>query len=351
MTEYIKLLEDLIRCRPVSTDIPAVNKATELMRDFLAGHGLHCTLEDAPDGRKILYAAPRDGKSPEYLLNAHLDVVPAQESMFSPYVEGSRIYGRGSNDCLGCAVAIARALVLAGQDGKAGAFFSADEEIGGDTTAWMVRHDYKAEKLVIILDASPWSINYAQKGILNLTLAAHGKAGHAAHPWEADNALDRLIDGYVKVRNAWPAMSEAHYTDSLAATICQAGSVLNRIPERAEMKLNIRYVNPEDKEKIIEKIRSLSGLEVLCGDDCCPPVACDPEAPALKELRSAMEKAFHREIGLTRMCGATDARHFPADTPVAVLGIEGEGCHSDGEWADLDCIRDYSEMLAGVIKA
>ena len=139
-----------------------------------------------------------------------------------------------------------------------------------------------------------------KQGILNLTLAAHGKAGHAAHPWEADNALDRLIDGYVKVRNAWPAMSEAHYTDSLAATICQAGSVINRIPERAEMKLNIRYVNPEDKEKIIEKIRSLSGLEVLCGDDCCPPVACDPEAPALKELRSAMEKAFHREIGLTK---------------------------------------------------
>ena len=34
-----------------------------------------------------------------------------------------------------------------------------------------------------------------------------------------------------------------------------------------------------------------------------------------------------------------------------ILGIAGEGCHSDGEWADLDCIQAYSEMLAGVIKA
>ena len=35
----------------------------------------------------------------------------------------------------------------------------------------------------------------------------------------------------------------------------------------------------------------------------------------------------------------------------AILGIAGEGCHSDGEWADLDCIQAYSEMLAGFIKA
>ena len=351
MTEYTHLLENLIRCRAVSADIPAVNRATEVMRQFLSSHGLFCTVETDDKGRNILYAAPREGKTPEYLLNAHLDVVPAEESMFTPVCKDGRMYGRGANDCQGCAVAIARALVLAGKDGKAGAFFSADEEIGGDTTAWMIRAGYRPRKLGIIVDADPWSINYAQKGILNLTLVAHGRAGHAAAPWDSDNALDRLIDGYVKVRSAWPAMSPDIYGDSLAATVCQAGSVVNRIPERAEMKLNLRYVNPEDKEKIIENIRAISGLEVLYGNDCCPPVACDPEAPALKDLRSAMEKAFGREIGLTRMCGATDARHFPADTPVAVLGIAGEGCHSDGEWADLESIRLYSEMLAGVIKA
>lgn len=351
MKEYISLLEELIKCRAVSSDIPAVNQATMLMHDFLAGHGLYCKLEEDAAGHKILFAAPREGKNPEYLMNAHLDVVPAEEHMFTPEVKGNRIYGRGTGDCQGCAVAIARALVLAGKDGRAGAFFSADEEVGGDTTAWMVAQGYRASKLAIIVDAAPWSITYAQKGILNLTLTAVGKAGHAAAPWDSDNALDRLIDGYVKIRAAWPEMKPEIYGDTMAATICQVGSVVNRIPERAEMKLNIRYVKPEDREKIMENLRTLSGLDVRCGDDCCPPVACDPEAPALQELRCAMEKAFGREITLTRMCGATDARHFPTDVPVAVLGIEGEGCHSDGEWADLDCIRAYSEMLAGVIRA
>ena len=351
MKEYIALLEDLIRCRPVSSNIPAVNNATMRMRDFLSAHGLYCTLEEAPDGRKLLYAAPREGKTPDYLLNAHLDVVPAEESMFTPTHQGNRMYGRGATDCLGNAVAVARALVLAGKDGKAGAFFSADEETGGDTTALMVRKGYAAKKMVIIMDANPWSITYAQKGILNVKLTARGKAGHAAAPWDSDNALDRLIDGYVKIRNAWPEMKPEIYGDSLAATICQCGSVINRIPEIAEMKLNIRYVTPGGEEKILQMIRSVSGLEAEALDDRCPPVACDPEAPALKELRQTMEKAFNRPIALERLCGATDARHFPQETPVAILGIAGEGCHSDGEWSDLDCIQAYSEMLAGFIKA
>ena len=47
MKEYIALLEDLIRCRPVSSNIPAVNNATMRMRDFLSAHGLYCTLEEA----------------------------------------------------------------------------------------------------------------------------------------------------------------------------------------------------------------------------------------------------------------------------------------------------------------
>ena len=179
MTEYIALLEDLIRCRPVSSDIPAVNNATMRMRDFLSAHGLYCTLEESADGRKLLYAAPREGKKPDYLFNAHLDVVPALESMFTPVQQGNRMYGRGATDCLGNATAIARALVLAGKDGKAGAFFSADEETGGETTAFMVQKGYIAEKMVIIMDANPWSITYAQKGILNVTLTARGKAGHS----------------------------------------------------------------------------------------------------------------------------------------------------------------------------
>lgn len=348
MKEYIELLEKLIRCRAASADIPAVNRATMLMHDFLAAHGLYCKLEESADGRKILYAAPREGKTPDYLFNAHLDVVPALEPMYNPEVRGDRIYGRGASDCQGCAVAIARALVLAGPNGRAGAFFSADEELGGNTTAAMVRLGYLPKKLAVIVDAGAWSITYAQKGILNATLVAHGRAGHASRPWDHDNALDRLIDGYVKVRAAWPKMGPDIWGDTMAATICHVGTVSNRVPEIAELTLNIRYTELGGDRKIIDFLRETSGLEVKTDSHACPPVTCDPNDPEIRNLRQIMEKSFGRSIELRRMCGATDARHFPAGIPVALLGIEGEGCHADVEWASLECIRLYSEMLAAL---
>ena len=346
MNKYVELLETLIRCRAVSGDIPAVNRASTIMRDFLAAHGLCCKFEESADGRKILYASPNGEKTPEFLFNAHLDVVPAPEAMYRPEIRGGRIYGRGTSDCQGCAVAIARALVLAGKNGRAGAFFSADEELGGNTTAEMVRLGYLPQKLAVIVDAEAWSITYAQKGILSVRLVARGRAGHASTPWNYDNALDRLIDGYVKVRAAWPKMGADIWGDTMAATICRAGTVGNRIPELAEMTLNIRYTEPGDDGRILDFLRRTSGLEVEADPHACPPVTCDPENPEIRNLRRIMTKSFGREIELIRMCGATDARHFPAGVPVAVLGIAGEGCHSDVEWADLESIRLYSEMLA-----
>ena len=137
MTEYIALLEDLIRCRPVSSDIPAVNNATMRMRDFLSAHGLYCTLEESADGRKLLYAAPREGKKPDYLFNAHLDVVPALESMFTPVQQGNRMYGRGATDCLGNAVAVAR--FLGGVDCQVQVSPGCSFALGGIGYGWLHR--------------------------------------------------------------------------------------------------------------------------------------------------------------------------------------------------------------------
>ena len=87
MQEYLKLLEDLIRLRPVSEDVPAVNRATDLIRKFLAAKGLHCAVEEL-DGRKILYASNVPGKETDLLLNAHIDVVPAAyESQYEPEIK------------------------------------------------------------------------------------------------------------------------------------------------------------------------------------------------------------------------------------------------------------------------
>jgi len=347
---------DLLRIPSVTDDIPQVNRAVAAMRAWLEARGLHCATETMPDGREFLYASVVEGdRTPKLLLNAHLDVVPAAPEQFEPRVEDGNVAARGTSDCKGNALAIATALAaLAGSGASVGAIFSSDEEEGGATTGEAVARGYRATGLAVVLDAGPWSITYSQKGILSLRLVAKGRGGHASEPWRFDNPIDRLFDGWTRLRAAWPAIAdeEGHWGDSLAATVVRAGAVHNQIPGEASMVANIRFVEPGAIPRIEAFVRATSGLEVEVLSTC-EPVVCDADAPALAALREAMAKAFGREIPMVRMHGATDARHFtgPGAAPVAMIGVEGWRCHDEGEGATLASIRAYADLLVSFARS
>ena len=318
MTIDLPFFLDLLRIPSVTDDVPQVNRAVAAMRGWLEARGVFCETEAMPDGREFLYASVRRGeRTPKLLLNAHLDVVPASPALFEPVVDGDKVRGRGTQDCKGNAVAMATALAaLAGSGASVGAVFSTDEEEGGATSGEAVRRGYRSTVL---------------------TLA-----------WCFDNPIDKLLDGWARVRAAWPAIPEDewHWGDSIAATVVRAGSVHNQIPDEAEMVANVRYVNPGDEPRIEAMIRETSGLEVELLASC-EPVFCDENAPALAALRGAMAAAFGREIPMQRMQGATDARHFagPGAAPVAIIGVEGAACHEDREWARLSTVQAYADLL------
>ena len=350
MSDSLELLKKLIRCKPVSERADLVNRAESVMRNYLESKGLYCVTEQI-DGRSVLYASTLPGKVQDFLLNAHLDVVPAPEEMFEPVEKDGRLYARGSADCLGNAVCIAEILCRCAGKASVSALFTADEEIGGRTTAAMVERGYAARKMVLILDASPYAIAHAQKGILTLTLRAHGKGGHSSEPWRLDNPIDRLIDGYVKLREAWPPLPEgSHWGNTMAPCILRAGSVSNQVPDTAEMLLNIRYVSDEDGQRIPARIREITGLEVITGMTS-RPVVVEESHPRMQELKLAMEHKFPGQpIHFIRMDGATDARHFvKLGVPIAILGTLGDGMHSSGEWADLQNLRDYADLLTAFL--
>ena len=107
---FVDLLCEMIRMRPVSRDIEAVNRVQRRVQEFLTEKGLYCTMEK--DGeREVLFAATTPGKVQDLLLCAHLDVVPAEvESQYEPYISEGILYGRGSSDCMGNAIACMKAM-------------------------------------------------------------------------------------------------------------------------------------------------------------------------------------------------------------------------------------------------
>ena len=353
MKEYLKLLDELIRLRPATENIPAVNRVAETIRDFLAGRGLHCAMEEL-DGRKILYASNVPGKTPDLLLNAHLDVVPAAyESQYEPdYRDDGWLYARGASDCLGNAVCIVKSLCEADPSVSVGAIFTTNEETGGETTGHMVKLGYQAKRLIMVMDHwNNYNICYAQKGILIAKLTAHGKGGHSSAPWAFDNPIDKLMDGYLKFRQTWknPTKEDAWHT-SMAATIISGGLVGNQIPDTAEMLLNFRFLEPGENEEIMQRLREVTGLEVTLVETC-PPVTVSQDSPELKILADTVEEIAGVRPGFDRMNGATDARWFASlNMPIAIMGIQGEGAHAKVERCKVDSIELFSRIVLAVAR-
>jgi succinyl-diaminopimelate desuccinylase len=350
MKDTISLLKELIPLHPVSSDIPAVNEATGVLQDYLMAGGAYCQVEEI-DGRQVLFAATHDTKCPDVLLNAHVDVVPAEANQFAPVEKEGWLHGRGSGDCLGHAVICAQTILRSLGERSVGAIFSADEEIGGDTTLGMVERGYGAGRLVLVVDGASHAIAVAQKGILSVTLVATGKAAHSSAPWLGDNAIDRLIDGYQRIRCIFPEVKQGdEWHNTLAAACINGGTAHNRIPDHAEMTINIRFVDPDERNSIVAKLHELSGLEVKVLMEC-PPVVFSEDTPEFRTLGECMKQRLDHEIAFVRMNGATDARHFAAlGVPVAIIGAPARDIHGDDEAVDIASLLAYESLLAAAVE-
>ena len=344
--ETYDLLCAMIREYPVSGRAEALNRNAARLREYLEKHGVACSVTDI-GGLHLLYAESSPGSRPEYLFNAHMDVVPAvSEAQKEPVRQGDELHARGAYDCLGAVACIAELLADSAGKYKASAFFTMDEEQGGSTTKAMIRKGFVPEKAILIIDGSSGSIAYAQKGILSIQLKAHGKGGHASVPWRFVNPIDLLLDGYFRLRSAWRQPDEQDFwKDSMAATVISGGAVTNQIPDEAEMTLNIRYTKRDDQEKILSFIREKTGLEVrlLRQSD---PVEMAPDHPELLRLRECLQRILGRDIAVERICGASDARHCAGTgLPVLIIGIDGGGVHAADEFCRLSSIDELRNAL------
>lgn len=346
---FINLLCDLIRTRPESSNIAAVNKAQAKMMQFLSARGIHCTMER--DGeRDVLFAATTPGKVMDYILCVHMDVVPAiNEKQYEPVIKDGVMYARGCKDCLGHAVSAAKILCSVPAGKKVGCIFTANEEIGGSTTAFMVQKGYTATKMGFVLDGGN-GVVYAQKGIINFTVTAYGKGGHSSAPWVFDNPVEKLVTGLHNVVSKWEnPTSLDDWRPSLAVTVLKASNASNRVPDKAEATINVRVVSLEDFDRIQEFIQKNSGLEVK-RSKTTDPFSTDPNSKEMQQVLAAYNRAFKRDTKPMRMSGATDARHlYKIGCPIFITGIDGKDSHGADESIELESIDKLVSMILDII--
>ena len=355
--DYVRDLSELLAIPSVSANKAETDRAIEWMQAFLEKRGVWCAVEKWPeDGRKVLYAATKPGlKNPDYTLVTHLDVVDAPAAQFVPRLVGSRLYARGASDTK--CVAYAAAKILERLNGKAsvGCIFSANEELGGATTGYMVGLGYGVPgKMVFVFDGGGATnrINTACKGCAYYRVTAYGKSGHASNPQNCDNPFYKLARAALKIEAEYPFQKKGEWGNVAAVTIMHGGDSQNRIPESAEMTVNVRFVEEGGLEKERELLERLTGLktELIRGTPAAVSNIEDPEFVRLKDFLA--KRRPETPIKIIRSSGANDSRYFPqfGKPMVGVGGISTHGAHSDDEWIDLDTVDPQIDLMCDFLR-
>ena len=297
-------------------DLPSESRDEARLAEHVAGL--------LPDARELgdtgVLAGPEGAR---VLLGGHLDTVPAQGNRPGRR-DGERVHGLGASDMKG-ALAVMIELVRDGL--PLGALFFGREELPlteSALTPLLERHPLSPE-LVVMMEPTDNELHAGCLGNVNATWTFHGRAGHSARPWLADNAITRAAAGISALAAHEP---EPHDYDGLrfvevaSVTRVAGGIAGNVIPDRAEAHVNYRYAPGRTPEQAEARLRELcDGHGELRVDANAPsgPVARGPLVDALiaaGELEVAPKQAW-TPVAEFGMAGLPAVNFGPGDPPQA----------------------------------
>ncbi len=294
----VRLLHDLVTIPSVSG---AEEEAARLVEATVRGWGLDVNRDDA----SVTISLQAQSPGPTLALVSHLDVVPPGEGWtrdpYTPAVEGTRLYGRGSGD----AKASVAAMTLAARDlaqrggparGRLVVILGYGEETKHTTMGRALAAAGRVDAAVV---GEPTNLDFAiaQRGLMMVDLVARGEQHHAAYPAEdgaASNSILLLarelgkLGGLFRERRH-PVLGFATATP----TMLEGGISRNVTPPVARAVLDVRSTPSWTHAELAAEIRRALDIEVVVASDRLVP--CEtPPGSRLLELASAVRPAARR---------------------------------------------------------
>lgn len=263
VNDAIELLKKLIATPSVSrNETDAANIMQHQMESY--------NLVPKREGNNLWVMSPEwDENKPTLLLNAHIDTVkPAStwtRDPFTPTIEGDRLYGLGSNDCGGgltILLQVFRWLTLRSQPYNLIYLASAEEEVSGKDGFTRALPLLPHIDVAIVGEPTGMQPAIAEKGLMVLDVAAHGKSGHAARN-EGINAIYEALDDMVWIRDyKFKKVSPLLGPTKMTLTVVNAGTQHNVIPDLCSMLVDIRTNEYYKNEDVYEFIKAHLKSEV-----------------------------------------------------------------------------------------
>lgn len=244
----------------------------QFMTELLSQAGFHVVRQPVTSGRENIFATL---DQPTVVFCTHLDVVPPHLDF---HEDDQWLHGRGVQDAKGIAAAMTAAAVRLKEQGerRIALLFTVGEEVGSDGAKAANALSPKGRFLV---NGEPTEnrLCIGQKGVLQLTLRATGRAAHSAYPDEGSSAIDALLDTLQRIR-AIPLPSDP----TLGPTTLNIGRIsggvaTNVIPAEAYADLLFRTVAPTAALK--EAVHAALAPQVACQIGFETPFVASPDLP------------------------------------------------------------------------
>lgn len=369
-----RLIEDLsalVRIDSTNPDLVAngagEKKVALQVVDWMREMGLEVDVwAPVPDRPNVVGVLPGTGNGRSLMLNAHTDTVGVEgmDAPFAPRTEGSRMYGRGTQDMKGS---------LAAQLEAVRAIQRTDGALPGDVVvAAVIDEEYESkgtEALLeryrtdgaIVTEPTDLDLALAHKGFIWIDVETRGRAAHGSRPDEGVDAnmhmgrvLGRLdeLNQDLRGRSGHPLVG----APSLHAAQIEGGTAASVYSASCSLRVERRTVPGESMDDVRDEIQGL--LDELGDADSTfearsriafarEPFEVSPDASIVDAVRQAgTDVVGHapREGGQTFW---TDAALLAAEgTETVVFGPAGGGLHTTEEWVDLDSVVHLAEILA-----
>lgn len=246
----------------------------------------------------FLWARARRPDVPLLVLAGHYDTVPAQDNV-PGHIAGEAVHGCGASDMKGgVAVAVELVRELAGREPGAvdvALLLFGREELPPSFDPLPALFDgcplVHDAALAVLLEPTDLEIQAGCVGNVTARVTFHGRSGHSARPWLADNAIHRAVDGLGRVvthERREAVVQGLPFFEVVSVTRLEAGVADNVVPGSAVATLNLRYPpdrSPDEAEDVIRTLLPTDATVEIVGNS--PPGGVSVDAPLVGALRAA----------------------------------------------------------------
>ena len=364
----VTLLRQMVDIDSGSYNKPGIDAVGSVIRQFLESHGLNVeTLPQSRHGdclRATLPDQPSAGNAGgNIVVMGHRDTVfPDGEASRRPFTIRDGIgYGPGVADMkagltMNCFILAAFAK-FGGAPAPLVGLFTGDEEIGSPEGRAVI--EAEARRARVVFNSEPGRVSgnvvTGRKGGVFMVMRITGKAAHSG-----GNFADGIsaIEELARKVQAIHALTDLDRGITLNVGLVSGGQSVNTVAPFAEGQIDLRYVDPGDKDDIMARIGAIIGQSYVPGTRAeltvrgeFLPLTQNPSARRLFELyvASAAASGFHTEGEFTGGCADSGFTAAVGAPTICAVGPVGGKAHTPDEFLRIDSLIPRTQACARAI--